>query len=91
MQVFATIAALSEEVNRAQLVSPTLILIGRVVCLSPMWPSNSVSIGSTFKQKYSGQESMSASPTILSEKGAKLVEPRNRQQRGPDPSLPSQR
>lgn len=37
-QVFAELRYLVDEVKSADLVSPTLILIGKVVSLSPMWP-----------------------------------------------------
>lgn len=32
---------LSDEVKLAELVSPTLIIIGNVVALSPLWPQSS--------------------------------------------------
>ncbi|CAM6101843.1 unnamed protein product [Calypogeia fissa] len=86
--VFATLATLPEEVNRVELVSPTLIFIGRVVSLSPLWPSDLVSIGSAAVQKHPSREIVSSSPSVLA--GNSFNEPRNRQRRGPDPSLPSQ-
>ncbi|XP_002976442.2 uncharacterized protein LOC9648635 [Selaginella moellendorffii] len=39
--VFAELANLPSEVAATQLVSPTLIFIGRVVALSPLWPERS--------------------------------------------------
>lgn len=36
--MFAKLKDLAGEVASAQLVSPTLIIIGRVVALSPFWP-----------------------------------------------------
>ncbi|KAI4333176.1 hypothetical protein L6164_018014 [Bauhinia variegata] len=36
--VFAELKDLAEEITSAQLVSPTLIIIGKVVALSPFWP-----------------------------------------------------
>ena len=38
MQVFAELKDLAKEITLAQLVSPTLIIIGKVVALSPFWP-----------------------------------------------------
>jgi len=38
MQVFAELKDLHEKITSAQLVSPTLIIIGKVVELSPFWP-----------------------------------------------------
>lgn len=37
-QVFAELKYLVDEVKLVDLVSPTLILIGKVVSLSPFWP-----------------------------------------------------
>ncbi|KAG6504698.1 S-adenosyl-L-methionine-dependent uroporphyrinogen III methyltransferase, chloroplastic-like isoform X2 [Zingiber officinale] len=39
--VFAMLNNLSDEVKLAELVSPTLIIIGNVVALSPLWPQSS--------------------------------------------------
>ncbi|KAL2630267.1 hypothetical protein R1flu_014953 [Riccia fluitans] len=75
--VFATLADLSTEVTNAELVSPTLIFIGKVVSLSPLWP---------FKEGSSTELS-----AVSSDKDVrKATEPRDRRQRGPDPALPSQ-
>nr|AFK39955.1 unknown [Lotus japonicus] len=38
MQVFAELKDLPEKIASAALVSPTLIIIGKVVELSPFWP-----------------------------------------------------
>lgn len=40
MQVFAELKDLSEKITSAQLVSPTLIIVGKVVELSPFWPAS---------------------------------------------------
>lgn len=39
--VFAELKDLAEEIKSAELVSPTLIIIGKVVALSPLWPHSS--------------------------------------------------
>ncbi|KAL3688145.1 hypothetical protein R1sor_014454 [Riccia sorocarpa] len=75
--VFATLAHLSAEVTNAELVSPTLIIIGKVVSLSPLWP---------FKEASSKELSSDSSDKDM----MKVTEPRDRKQRGPDPALPSQ-
>lgn len=41
LQVFAEMKDLVDEVKSAELVSPTLIIIGKVVALSPLWPQSS--------------------------------------------------
>lgn len=41
VQVFAELKHLVNEVKLAELVSPTLIIIGEVVALSPLWPLSS--------------------------------------------------
>lgn len=41
MQVFAKLGDLVNEVKSAELISPTLIIIGNVVALSPFWPYSS--------------------------------------------------
>lgn len=38
IQVFAELNNLADEIASHQLVSPTLIIIGKVVALSPLWP-----------------------------------------------------
>lgn len=38
LQVFAELKNLVDDVKSAALVSPTLIIIGKVVALSPFWP-----------------------------------------------------
>ena len=38
MQVFAELNNLADEIASVGLVSPTLIMIGKVVALSPLWP-----------------------------------------------------
>ncbi|BBN07651.1 uroporphyrin-III C-methyltransferase [Marchantia polymorpha subsp. ruderalis] len=74
--VFATLGNLSTEVKKAELVSPTLIFIGKVVSLSPLWPL---------------KEDRTGTSTCASTKSIRMAaEPRDRRQRGPDPSLPSQ-
>lgn len=42
LQVFAKLQDLPSKVTAAALVSPTLIFIGRVVALSPLWPAADV-------------------------------------------------
>lgn len=37
-QVFAELKDLGDEIASNQLVSPSLIIIGKVVALSPLWP-----------------------------------------------------
>ncbi|KAK8618792.1 hypothetical protein V6N13_132771 [Hibiscus sabdariffa] len=39
--VFAELKDLADEIKTAELVSPTLIIIGKVVALSPFWPQSS--------------------------------------------------
>lgn len=41
VQVFAHLKDLADEIKAAELVSPTLIVIGRVVSLSPHWSLSS--------------------------------------------------
>lgn len=41
MQVFAELKDLADEIKAAELVSPTLIIIGKVVSLSPHWSLSS--------------------------------------------------
>lgn len=41
VQVFAELKDLTDEIASAELVSPTLIVIGKVVALSPFWPHSS--------------------------------------------------
>jgi uroporphyrin-III C-methyltransferase len=41
LQVFGMLKDLVEEVKLADLVSPTLIIIGKVVALSPFWAETS--------------------------------------------------
>lgn len=41
LQVFAELKDLAHEITSAELVSPTLIIIGNVVSLSPFWPHSS--------------------------------------------------
>jgi uroporphyrin-III C-methyltransferase len=41
LQVFGMLQDLVEEVKSADLVSPTLIIIGKVVALSPFWAKSS--------------------------------------------------
>lgn len=41
-QVFAQLKDLAEEIKSAELVSPTLIIIGKVVALSSLWPHASM-------------------------------------------------
>lgn len=41
IQVFAELKDLANEITSAELVSPTLIVIGKVVALSPLWPHTS--------------------------------------------------
>jgi siroheme synthase len=38
IQVFAELKDLAQRITSAELVSPTLIIIGKVVALSPLWP-----------------------------------------------------
>ena len=38
IQVFAELKDLADKIKTAELVSPTLIIIGKVVALSPFWP-----------------------------------------------------
>lgn len=40
--VFAELKDLADEISCAELVSPTLIVIGKVVALSPFWPHSSI-------------------------------------------------
>lgn len=41
MQVFAELNDLTDKITSAELISPTLIVIGKVVSLSPFWPYSS--------------------------------------------------
>lgn len=40
LQAFAELKDLADEIALVELVSPTLIIIGKVVALSPFWPHN---------------------------------------------------
>ena len=40
--MFAELKDLADEISSAELVSPTLIVIGKVVALSPFWPRSSI-------------------------------------------------
>lgn len=42
MQVLAELKDLADKITSEQLVSPTLIFIGKVVALSPLWPQSCV-------------------------------------------------
>ncbi|XP_050385819.1 S-adenosyl-L-methionine-dependent uroporphyrinogen III methyltransferase, chloroplastic [Argentina anserina] len=44
--VFAELKELADEITSAELVSPTLIVIGKVVALSPLWPHTSNEVAS---------------------------------------------
>eukprot|EP00897_Mesotaenium_endlicherianum_P004233 jgi/Mesen1/3838/ME000207S02849 len=83
--VFATLDVLHEEVEAAKLVSPTLIIVGRVVALSHLWPH----------QSSQGHSLSGRSAAAKGDAGAALLggperEPRDRAERGADPALPSQ-
>ncbi|XP_074571429.1 S-adenosyl-L-methionine-dependent uroporphyrinogen III methyltransferase, chloroplastic [Curcuma longa] len=57
--VFAMLNNLPDEVKLAELVSPTLIIIGNVVALSPLWPQSSK--GSvTFGREYAERRQVSS-------------------------------
>ena len=85
-QVFATLEDLPMEVTAAELVSPTLIIIGRVVALSYLW-TQKLSAGESEDQNAQKQPTASS---FNSEITAAKREPRARSLRGSDPSLPSQ-
>lgn len=74
------------EVTAAELVSPTLIIIGRVVALSYLW-TQKLSAGESEDQ--SAQKQPTAS-SFNSERTVAKREPRARSLRGSDPSLPGQ-
>ncbi len=46
-QILATLKDLPQLVNEAQFKSPTLIIIGKVVTLSPLWKAKILSLPST--------------------------------------------
>lgn len=75
-QVFAELADLVTAVQSAELASPTLIFIGQVVALSPLWPGARPS--ENLEEKAKGVEDRVGK------------EPRDRSQRGSDPRLPSE-
>jgi len=54
--VFAPLSELPDKVAVAQLVSPTLIMIGRVVALSYLWPFKSTTVGDVSKEYVAGAE-----------------------------------
>jgi len=56
VQVFAPLSELPDKVAVAQLVSPTLIMIGRVVALSYLWPFKSTTVGDVSKEYVTGAE-----------------------------------
>lgn len=80
--VFAHLADLPLEVSTAKLESPTLIIVGRVVALSHLWPfkPSSEDVGVQVQSAKLGKQKTDAVSR----------EPRVRSLRGPDPSLPSQ-
>lgn len=54
--VFAPLSELPDKVAVAQLVSPTLIMIGRVVALSYLWPFKSTTVRDVSKEYVAGAE-----------------------------------
>ncbi|CAK9193589.1 unnamed protein product [Sphagnum jensenii] len=54
--VFAPLSELPDKVAVAQLVSPTLIMIGRVVALSYLWPFKSTTVEDVSKEYVAGAE-----------------------------------
>jgi hypothetical protein len=56
VQVFAPLSELPDKVAVAQLVSPTLIMIGHVVALSYLWPFKSTTMGDVSKEYVAGAE-----------------------------------
>lgn len=47
--IFSELKDLASEVKSAALVSPTLIIIGKVVSLSPLWPLSTTDVGSVLQ------------------------------------------
>ena len=74
--MFAELADLVAAVQTAELASPTLIFIGQVVALSPLWPGAKPS--EKVEEMAEGVE------------GGVGKEPRDRSLRGSDPRLPSE-
>lgn len=78
--VFATLADLPDRVAAARLVSPTLIVVGRVVALSHLWPGARLA-----------RAAAAPTPDAAAAAAADVRrEARDRRLRGPDPLLPSQ-
>ena len=80
-QVFSHLKDLPAMAAHASLVSPTLIIIGFAVALSPFWPHPQPVTPPT----------AAATPADSLPVGSVGVDPRDRSLRDPDPLLPSQR
>lgn len=79
--VFAHLQDLPSEVAGAKLESPTLIIVGRVVALSYLWP---------FTAGEAVDQLEAITTSVKAEADSVEREPRLRSLRGPDPRLPSQ-
>lgn len=91
MQVLAPLGDLPKEVLATQLVSPTLIIIGRVVALSHLWPFETYTSAIWEDPKAKSLSSATSfEPSRAGLNFSEMNEPRARKLRGPDPSLPSQ-
>lgn len=88
--VFAHLEDLPGEVAAAKLESPTLLIIGRVVALSHLWPFKA-SAGAG-EAEDGGAQLQATATSVKGETATEAVqrEPRVRSLRGPDPVLPSQ-
>ncbi|KAJ7299608.1 hypothetical protein O6H91_02G011000 [Diphasiastrum complanatum] len=80
--VFACLKDLPSEVELVELVSPTLIIIGQVVMLSPFWPR---------RTSLNHDDSSSATSKNVKNNSDLYTQARDRSVRDADPALPSQR
>lgn len=85
--VFAQLQDLPSEVAVAKLESPTLIIVGRVVALSYLWPFHASAAGKDV-DSIAELQAVPTSGKTEAESGKR--EPRVRSLRGNDPLLPSQ-
>ncbi|KAG0586082.1 hypothetical protein KC19_2G062600 [Ceratodon purpureus] len=87
--VFAHLNDLPAEVAVAKLESPTLIIVGRVVALSHLWPFKTIAVAGEAEDQSAQLQATATS--VKAEKPEDMKrEPRVRSLRGPDPILPSQ-